>query len=611
MAPPFRCSPDLKSSFLGRPLGRRRIVDVRFPLPWKYALLVTVLCCSALGQFADSQTAGVRLSSVPASSIFADAIATDALKFACADSEAALSIYFRRESLAFDAQLVRRHGIESCHIVYRPTLPGFRALPESAPLRGLLFDVEPLSLLSQRRTQHGDSLDIAKTIFPRLPSDIEVTLGVAEDPRQDVLNEALDFHFRSRPNVIAMRESRQSTGVAWAQDYMKSGELHGRPIRLLTRLTFEGRSENGARYKPTLDALRDKVTVRSRLSWEGGDLQFHADPRDPSRTILIFGDAAKRYWGDELSTDEYAYVLKQEFGADEALDFSGIVPHVDYLVSVLPKDGIVLVAEPMHGNASIAHKAVEYLLETFGPNPEIVELEVALRDTQIALGANLPRVNRALEQAKAKHREWAPSMNGEIYALLAKHQGEHCPENPEHCFRGKNLEKLLGQNKQLLRAWVNSAMQLRAAEFMPTAMLSVIESQLPNFNPTSARRITEKVQQLEARGFRVIRAPLIGGDPLADEPWSGISYVNSALVGTTLFVPAFGFGEPEQEIFDALQASLKPHYTVVPVNARYALLQNGGVHCVIAFLRDPPLPPSSTSYNLSPNSGPERASRMD
>ena len=572
---------------------------------------MAILCSSALGQFSVSRNAGIRLSDVPVSGIYTDAISTDALKFACGESEAALSFYFRQESLVFDTRLVRRHGIEACHIVYRPTLPGFRALPDSAPLRGLLFDIEPLSLLSQRRTQHGDSLDIAKTILPRLPNEIEVTLGVAENPQPEMLREALDFHFHSRPTVIPLREARQSTGNAWAQDYMKSGEVHGRPYRLLTRLTFEGRSENGARYKPTLDALRDKETVRSKLSWEGGDLQFHADPRDPSRTILIFGDAAKRYWGDALSTDEYAYVLKQEFGADEALDFSGIVPHVDYLLSVLPEDGIVLVAEPMHGNAAIAHVAAEYLLETFGPHPAIAELEASLCATETALGAGLPRVKSALERAKARRREWTPSMNGEIYSRLAKHQSEHCPENPEDCFRGKNLEKLLSENMQLLRAWVNSAMQLRSAEFMPTAMLSVIESQIPGFNAARDTRIEEKVKQLEARGFRVLRAPLIGGDPFADEPWSGISYVNSALVGTTLFVPAFGFGEAEQPIFDALQASLKPHYTVVPVNARYALLQNGGVHCVIGFLRDPLPTPTSTSFHMSPKSGPERASKID
>jgi agmatine/peptidylarginine deiminase len=121
---------------------------------------------------------------------------------------------------------------------------------------------------------------------------------------------------------------------------------------------------------------------------------------------------------------------------------------------------------------------------------------------------------------------------------------------------------------------------------MDLRLLSIVESQLgPTPHPTQGR-IDEKQSELEELGFRVVRVPRFGGERSLKVPWSGISYVNSLLVDHTLFVPRFGLGEVERRIFEELDEALPPEYEVVPVYARHMLLNNGGVHCSVAIVRD-------------------------
>jgi hypothetical protein len=582
------------------PLKRARCLQIRLGLGSRIptlpilgaALLAALFTAGMSAQPAGRVSDEIQIRRIAASKQFRDAAAPDALQYACAPGEQNLVAYFNKQRLPFRATLVRRERNRVCHILYRPTITGFRTLPDSVPLGSLFFDVEPMSLASLRKTQHGDSLDIAKTIVPRLPATVGVVLGVAGDLPRVHLDRALAFHFPTvpeavRPKVFSFRQERQSTGNAWAQDYTKSGHVAGRPVRLVTRFAFEGRSENGHRFEPMLSALEDKETIRSKLSWEGGDLQFQADPRDPSRTLLFHGASARPYWGAALSPEEYAYVLQVEFGVDQAIDFSGVFPHVDYLFTVLPDSGIAIVVKPMRDNQTIAHHAAMVLLDAFGDRREIVELELTTRAESAPFGAGRSRLRSALSNARQRQRDWEPSVNAELFTQLTKYITQHCPTEPEACFRNEELRRLVDDNPQLLRAWLNSAMRVRAAEFLPNAMLSVIESQLPGASRAIDDRIQAKLEVLQNLGFRILRVPVIGGDFEAAQPWAGISYANAALVDRTLFVPAFGFGEAEQQVFDELQKAVGDGYSVVPVNARYALLQNGGIHCVLGFIRSP------------------------
>ena len=144
--------------------------------------------------------------------------------------------------------------------------------------------------------------------------------------------------------------------------------------------------------------------------------------------------------------------------------------------------------------------------------------------------------------------------------------------------------KLLDEDAAFLKDWVTEALRSRTSALMDPRLLSVIESQLLKRVDTQPR-IDEKVRELEAMGFRVIRVPRIGGDSKLAVPWTGISYVNALLVERTLFLPQFGLGEAERRIVERLADALPDGYRIVPVYARHMFLKNGGVHCTVAIVR--------------------------
>jgi agmatine/peptidylarginine deiminase len=128
--------------------------------------------------------------------------------------------------------------------------------------------------------------------------------------------------------------------------------------------------------------------------------------------------------------------------------------------------------------------------------------------------------------------------------------------------------------------------RMRIMEGLAGAILSVIESNLPGYAVPTQSVIDARAKRLEAMGFRIIRIPRIGGRTGKDS-WPGISYANSALIDNVLFVPQFGLGMAETAVFDQLRAKLPEHYKVVPVYARHMLVRNGGIHCVMGFIRRP------------------------
>ena len=68
--------------------------------------------------------------------------------------------------------------------------------------------------------------------------------------------------------------------------------------------------------------------------------------------------------------------------------------------------------------------------------------------------------------------------------------------------------------------------------------------------------------------------------------WTGVSYVNAAVVDRTVFVPRMGLGALEEGWLDGMRKQMPDGYRVAGVDARLLLLKNGGVHCVMAFGRE-------------------------
>ncbi len=520
---------------------------------------------------------------------FPDAVEPGALTRLCAKTGEQLRELFRERGAPFDPSVLRKGRGGTCHVDYTPTVAGFRADPEDLPVRELFVNVDGVSFLAGRTQVFGDSLDISKDLVKAFPRPIPITLGTRWELAERWYEEAADFHYGDSAGRVDWRRSRvPSLANPWAQDYLKSGRAARAQRILVTRRLFEGRREDGEPFRPMLDSLKDPRFARSNLSWEGGDLQFVRDPRDPDRLVLVFGDSARAYWGKDLSPEEYAYVLRREFGADVSVDLTGLAPHVDYFVAFLPADRIALVSQPVSGNRALAEAAAALLAEQLGPTPPptLAELRQHLARPD-ALSDGRRQVERLLKRAKAEAREgWPRTEVAGLGRRMERYVAAHCPASPAECFSDRGLEIFLSSDRSLLGDWAGAALLDRTESTRDLAVLSIVESQLRREPPANQERIDAAVRALEELGFRVVRVPRFGGDRDLKVPWSGISYVNSLLVDRTLFVPRFGLGEAEDRILEGLGRSLPPSYEVVPVFARHMLLRNGGIHCTVAIVRE-------------------------
>ncbi len=526
---------------------------------------------------------------VPANKGFPDAREAGSLRFACAPSRDELAAYFDGERLRFEPSLVRADKGGVCHVHYTPTLKGFRAHSDSIPASQLFLDLDHKALLSRRVMEFGDSMDMAKTILAALPRPIDVTLSVPMKVNGSYFESAIKRHFPANAPHVWLRDRPLEAHQTWAHDYMKSGSAGGETRVLMPRRSFEGQPEYGRTFKGLLSSFGEKAWVRSKLAWEGGDLIFTNDPRDPSRLLLIFGDAARQYWGATLTGEEYGYVLAAEFGADEAIYFGGIAPHVDYFVSFLPEDNIALVATAYQEDFDVVRNAMELLIATAAaPLPPVLDrLRAVFATRESAFGENAQLARSLIAQARAEAPTWKTPVSAEIYNRVDSYIAENCGKDPAACLSEERLSGLIENRPEVLRGWVELATHLRGSELLPRALLSIIEGQMPGTPIPGQVRAEERIGELKQMGYRVIRVPALGADMLSETRWAGVSYVNAALIDHTLFVPVFGLGAPEQRILSWLRSQLPARYSVVPVFARHAQLFNGGVHCILAFIRDP------------------------
>jgi Porphyromonas-type peptidyl-arginine deiminase len=531
----------------------------------------------------------VQLRAVRVEAGYEQATAPGALHFACAANIPALESFFAEHAVPFVAGLVTKQGGRSCHIFYEPTIPGFRASPENLQTSELFFDLETMNFLTLRTERFGDALDITKTILAKVSRPLDINIGVALTEDQALYGRALAFHFPETPHHIRLRNYAVESGNPWVQDYLKAGRAGDTEKILVTRRLFEGRSEEGEFFRPMLDLLTEERFVRSKLSWEGGDLQFVLDPKDPAKNILFYGDSAKAYWGGSLTPPEYEYVLKLEFGADRAVDLSKLVPHVDYFVAFLAHEHIALVSQPLTENYDAARAALDILVKHYDPvvPTELQQLDQLFANRQHAFHDELGAVRKTLARAKKAAPRWPVIEDGALGLQLGQYLTKNCRSSPEECLAGRGLSKLLDTDLALARRWVTEALRSRTDEHLVPRLLSVIESQLPGFRIETQPGIDAAVALIEGLGFRVIRVPRLGGDRSLAVPWSGISYANAVLIDDQFFVPEFGLGKVEQEFFEHLKAQLPSHYTVVPVYARHMMLFNGGTHCVLAIVRHP------------------------
>jgi hypothetical protein len=545
--------------------------------------LPCLLAAVAVVAMPGSTRADVAYEPVPASARWADAAEPGALRLACAPGDSELRALFANEGLPFRPELLRRRPDRVCHVFYRPSVPGFRASPDDEPLTGLDFDTDPVLYLAAGSRNRGEAVGAMREILQRIPRPLAVSILIHRVHDAAAYESATRRLLGSAPHRIALLDRGIDRTFWWVQDWMKAG-IGGRgPTVLVPRRVFESRAENGEALAPMLDRFAQRQGVaRSRLSWEGGDLLVTLDPNDPRRRVLFHGSSAKPYWGETLTPDEYAYVLGVELGTDRAVGLSGLAPHVDYFVSFVPEARLALVAVPTSGDLDVARAALDALLSRFAePRPEAL---VQLREAIASPKADLDRARAALVRARGGSGQWQlavdPTLPERMRSLVAK----ACPAG-EDCLSPAGQLRMMEADADTFESWVHATQSAHDEPAVIAAHLDLVEAQLEPVPEPVRRLVLEKIGELEAMGFRVVRVPAFRVDLNGPRDWPGISYVNDLVVDQQIFVPRFGLGEVEERVFREVGAQLPAGYSIVPIDAQRILIRNGGLHCLAGLIR--------------------------
>lgn len=572
---------------MGRLLDTRPVLSVSAgppsrPRAWARTLARS-LFTAALGAALPGPCPGaVELTPVPVSSHWPDAVEEGALSLACGSSVEELEGFFGREQLPFRRALVR-DGAEPCHVLYRPTVPGFRASPDDDPLREILYDADPLLFLATARVNRGESVGAMTEVLRQIDRPLDVGVVLHRVHESAAYERAVARTFGDTPHRVTLRDRGVDRNFWWVQDYVKAGASGRGETLLVPRRLFEGRPGNAAVFDPLLEGLsEDPRVARSKLAWEGGDLQFTRDPRDPERLVLYYGTFVKPYWGESLTSGEFEYVLTLEFGADEAVDLGGLAPHVDYFVSFLPRARTALVSVPRSGDLPLARGVVDSLLEALaGEEPSVLQ---QLREVLASPDPSPGEIARLVGRARQEQGEWSFGIDEGFLARTKELVSRMCPDRDD-CFTVEDQARLAEAEPDLLEEWIHSVQQARDEGLIITAHLDLLESQIEVIPEDLERRTHEKIAALEGLGFQVIPVPAYRVNLQKERDWPGISYVNALVVDERVFVPRFGLGEVEDGIFRLLGARLPPGYSVVPIDARRVLIRNGGLHCLAGLVR--------------------------
>ncbi len=523
---------------------------------------------------------------------FPEATEPGVIRYACADTADALRRFFAEHELPFRDALVRpRPGHKACHIYYEPTLRGFRASTEDRPIKALYGAVDPMRFIVGRGPT-GESLDVIRTVLAALPQPIHLELRVNERFDETYWPAALERRFGDISHDINVLPTPGAGTHPWAQDYIKSGSVDGKLKILVPRRIFEGREEDGELHRPMLEGLQGEALVRSKLSWEGGDMLFVKDPRDATRVVMVYGNAAREYWGEDLPIEDYGYVLAVEFGADDALPMLGSAAHVDFLVSFPPPVGagkpVALVSRIVRENSTIARAAIAALEELYQPKPPpaITQLRSLLQDLDSGAAPDSTPILQHIEVLRAQLGRLEAPVPDALARQMDAYVAVHCPLDSDACFDVEGGREMIRADPELLRRTADFGVVMDYYTRLGPRLLSVIQSQLPDAAAWHADLVNAKAKQLEKMGFRVVRVPQLY---VTEEMfrWQGVSYANLLAVGNKLFVPTFDLGKAEQDLLKDFRKRLGPDYEVVEVPARMSLLNNGGVHCVFGIVREP------------------------
>lgn len=225
---------------------------------------------------------------------------------------------------------------------FRPTVPGFRAAPDSG-------QHEPgLARLQLSRAGYwigpgdGGSIDVLRQVLEGLPG-VRVLASV-ESRHVDELRRALadwPADLRGRVKLVV----QDLTVSQWAQDAAKGGADGSGAVTLIPR--YASRGEDVSLYVPG-DTYLGRGLARaglrvahSPLLFQGGNLLVAEEPG--GRRVLLAGEAeVLRNQSLGLTQAQAAAALCAELGADKCVALPAASIHIDYEVSCRVADGKVI-----------------------------------------------------------------------------------------------------------------------------------------------------------------------------------------------------------------------------------------------------------------------------
>jgi hypothetical protein len=229
-------------------------------------LALLLIACAPAAISGPGPQSGVILVPIQGVRAFPEATEPGAIRYACAPEITQLRSFFSESGLRFEPDLARRKkDLGICHIYYEPTVPGFRALPDQSAVRELVVEVNASDFVS-RREPGGGGINILKTILGHISQPLDVKLIATRDFTPGQWADAMKFHFPNSPHRVVLRRTDVSVSHPWTQDYLKAGEVDGGLRVLIPQRLYEGRNGDGEVFGPTLDAFREGLYVRSKLS---------------------------------------------------------------------------------------------------------------------------------------------------------------------------------------------------------------------------------------------------------------------------------------------------------------------------------------------------------
>lgn len=279
--------------------------------------------------------------------------------------------------------------------------------------------------------------------------------------------------------------------------------------------------------------------------------------------------------------------MRTEFGAERGVDLSRFGPHADYLVSFLPGREAVLLAEPVTEDPALAKAAAEQLMQLYGADapPSLKSLVSIVKQLGVYEAEDPGVIRRLFAELRRALPAVAAGEDRELSAALTAHAERHCRNDRTSCFSTEGKQAMLASDPELLRRLADAAADYMLRNLLAPALLDLIEGQFPAEDGLNREVLEGKRIEMERLGFRVVRAPYLLS-PDVNSGWPGVSYVNLLATDELVFVPTFGLGRFEEQLLAKLAKKL-PGYRLIPVDSRYSLAYNGGLHCTFGMVRAP------------------------